>query len=516
MKQPSTGAMGSPHPHPVSPSPSQAEPEPGARSATDLVDLDPVLSAVDRLTGPGLLPVVARAVDRLARTDLDGLSDAEADVLLAELRRPLTQLEGVRARVAAVQQRRRLAARGSGSIDATLAEHRNELGRQQRLPPGEAGRLLDAGRAAATGTLTGRAVQEGRFGVSQARTIARVLAPLVGPVRDDVEAELVELAGELDPVAFGRAARRILGRVEPEALAEQQRRQEPERRFRACDTEDGGFAFSGLLHGTAAETARVALQAFRRPDTPDERRTPEQRGADAFEQLCAAALAAGTAPTRHGVRPQVLVTIGADQLAALEAAPETVAGTFVGSGQPIAGPEVRHLVADSQLVRVVLDADAVPIEVSTVVRTVPAGLWRALLIRDRGCRWPGCDAPAAWCDVAHATRAFTDGGRLTLDNALLLCRRHHRRYDRSPHHAVIRGTEIRFPHLDPPPRQGVAPHGTTIPDAARHPPRQPTRTARPTGPRRRIVEEQADTGHTASARASPGGRAVQHPLVANG
>jgi hypothetical protein len=489
-----------------------------AGSPTAQFDLRRELSVVDELTGLGLLPLVARAVDRLARSDLDGLSDAEADVLLTELRRPLTQLEGVRARVAAVQQRRRLASRGSGSIDATLADHRNELGRQQRLPPGEAGRLLDAGRAAAAGTLTGRAVEDGRFGVSQARTIARVLAPLVGALRDEVEAELVELAAELDPVAFGKAARRILARVQPQSLAEQQRRQEPQRRFRATDTEDGGFAFSGLLYGTAAETARVALQAFRRPDTPDERRTPDQRGADAFEQLCAAALAAGAAPTRHGVRPQVLVTIDADQLAALDTGPEAVAGTFVGSGQPIAGPVLRHLLADSTLVRVVLDADAVPIEVSTTVRTVPAGLWRALLIRDRGCRWPGCDAPAAWCDVAHARRAFADGGNLSLDNALLLCRRHHRRYDRGPHRAIIRGSDVHFPHLDRPPRQDAAGHGSPGPQGARRSPGQP---GGPAGSRRRIVDEQARAGRSGSApvspgaRASPGARVVQPALLAD-
>jgi len=434
----------------------------------------------------GALAEMEGAVDRVAHGDLDVLCDGELDELLGRLRRPLTQLEGVRARVAAVQQRRRLAARGSGSIDATLVDHRNELGRRQRLPPGEAQRVLDAGRAAADGSVTGRAVADGRVGVSQARTIARVLASLVGPARDAVEVELVELAAELDPVAFGRAARKVQGRVQPEVLAQTQRRQEPQRRFRATDTEDGGFVFSGLLYGTAAETARVALQAFRRPDTPGEHRTPDQRGADAFEQLCAAALAADAAPTRHGVRPQVLVTIGAEQLAALEGAPETVVGTFVGSGQPIAGTQLRHLVGDSQLARVVLDADTVPTEVSTTVRTVPAGLWRALLVRDGGCRWPGCDAPASWCDVAHATRAFTDGFQLSLDNALLLCRRHHRRFDHGPRQVTINGTDIHFPHLDRPPRHSTTPHGPHGSDTALPNPRGPTgQRARPTGQRAR-------------------------------
>ncbi|MFU8842089.1 MAG: DUF222 domain-containing protein, partial [Nitriliruptoraceae bacterium] len=422
------------------------------------------------------------AVDGAAHGDLDVLCDQELDELLGRLRRPLTQLEGLRARAAATLQRRKLAARGvSRSIETVLTEHRRALGEQQRLPPGEAQRVLDAGRVAADGTVTGRAVTEGRVGVSQARTIARVLASLVGPERDAVEVELVELAEQLDPVAFGKAARKVQGRVQPEALAQAQRRQQPQRRVRATDTEDGGFAFSGLLYGTAAETARVALQAFRRPDTPGEHRTPDQRGADAFEQLCATALAADAAPTRHGTRPQVIVLIDADDLARLDEEPAEVVATFAGSGQPISGTQLRHLAGDCQLLRMVLDAEGVPTQVSTTVRTVPAGLWRALLVRDSGCRWPGCDAPASWCDVAHGPDAFTDGGQLSLDNALLLRRRHHRHFDNGPHHVHIDGKDVHFPHLDRPPRRGTDPRGPTGSEGTLRPPGQ---RAGPVGPRR--------------------------------
>jgi hypothetical protein len=401
-----------------------------------------ILAALARMEG---------AVDQVAHGDLDELSDRELDALLGRLRRPLAQLEGFRARAAAMTQRRKLAARGPRtSIDGVLTDHRRALGEQQRLAPGEVQRVLDAGRAATDGTATGRAVTEGRIGVSQARTIARVLETLIGAERDAVEVELVELAERLDPVAFGKAARRIQGRVQPEVLTGTQQRQELQRRFRATDTEDGGFAFSGLLYGSAAETARVALRAFRRPDAPGEQRTPDQRGADAFEQLCATALATDEAPTRHGSSPQVIVMIDADELARLDEDPAGVVASFASSGQPITGPQFRHLLQDCQLVRMVVDADAVPIEVSTTVRTVPAGLWRALVVRDRGCRWPGCDAPASWCDVAHGRDAYADDGRLRLDNALLLCRRHHRRFDRGPRHVIIDGTSVSFPGLDPP------------------------------------------------------------------
>src|SRR6478735_5637181 len=47
-------------------------------------------------------------------------------------------------------------------------------------------------------------------------------------------------------------------------------------------------------------------------------------------------------------------------------------------------------------------------------------LWR----RDRTCTYPGCTAPAGWAR-AHHVRHWVDGGATDLDNAALLCQRHH-------------------------------------------------------------------------------------------
>ncbi len=49
---------------------------------------------------------------------------------------------------------------------------------------------------------------------------------------------------------------------------------------------------------------------------------------------------------------------------------------------------------------------------------------RALIYRDRGCVFPGCDRPAKFCD-AHHIKPWEEGGLTDLINGVLLCRRHH-------------------------------------------------------------------------------------------
>ncbi|HVS13173.1 MAG TPA: HNH endonuclease signature motif containing protein, partial [Thermoanaerobaculia bacterium] len=68
-------------------------------------------------------------------------------------------------------------------------------------------------------------------------------------------------------------------------------------------------------------------------------------------------------------------------------------------------------------------ADGEILSVGRKTRTVPPSIRRALERRDRGCRFPGCGA--RFCD-AHHVEHWADGGETSLENLLLLCRRHHR------------------------------------------------------------------------------------------
>ncbi len=57
------------------------------------------------------------------------------------------------------------------------------------------------------------------------------------------------------------------------------------------------------------------------------------------------------------------------------------------------------------------------------MRTVPAAIRRALLNRDKTCRFPGCDLKARF---AHHIQHWAEGGETKLGNLCLFCWMHHR------------------------------------------------------------------------------------------
>ncbi|MBK7534407.1 MAG: DUF222 domain-containing protein [Myxococcales bacterium] len=87
----------------------------------------------------------------------------------------------------------------------------------------------------------------------------------------------------------------------------------------------------------------------------------------------------------------------------------------------------RRLACDCGLVVATVTAAtaiaAAPLSIGRKTRTIPAALKRALLLRDRTCRFPGCDHRLFL--EGHHLQHWADGGETNLDNLALLCSLHH-------------------------------------------------------------------------------------------
>jgi hypothetical protein len=193
------------------------------------------------------------------------------------------------------------------------------------------------------------------------------------------------------------------------------------------DTTFGGaVSISGVLAPDAGELFRQTLGAFLPPVNPEDLAPATARRAQALADLCRAATA--QAPEAGGEKPRVTVTIDWDslrgQVSDVFDRHGAWTGARYGSGTPLRPETARRLACDCGLVPMVLGAVSEPLDVGRAQRLVTPAIRRALVVRDGGCRFPGCDRPAAWCD-AHHLKHWVHGGQTSLRNMILLCRRHH-------------------------------------------------------------------------------------------
>jgi hypothetical protein len=79
---------------------------------------------------------------------------------------------------------------------------------------------------------------------------------------------------------------------------------------------------------------------------------------------------------------------------------------------------------DSDLFRAVMNAAGEVLDIGRTTREWTIPIRRAVVLRDGGCVFPGCDRPPSWCDVHHCFE-WDHGGPTCADNGALLCRRHH-------------------------------------------------------------------------------------------
>ena len=275
------------------------------------------------------------------------------------------------------------------------------------------------------------AVQEGRLSVSASCVVAaelRQLTPLLEPGAVDAVAAGLVAMGEVDGANGVR-------RVRPALMARYglgERLQDHEDRHRgltvlSCGHDIGGgiTEYRMRLNPEARAVVEAAINVLAKPAVVDGERDPrtiDQRRGDALVQVCRRAMTTPTTLTPSGTKATLMVTIGLDDLRN-----RTRPGVLVGGvdGGRLLGPEtVRRLACDGILIPAILDTDGQLLRLGRGRRAFTSAQIRGLWLRDRQCTFPGCTAPATWCDAHHVLH-WLDGGPTDVTNGTLLCERHH-------------------------------------------------------------------------------------------
>jgi hypothetical protein len=197
---------------------------------------------------------------------------------------------------------------------------------------------------------------------------------------------------------------------------------EARRGFHHDQTYEGMWATKGTFAPEGGHFIDTALNSLVHTSNIDsaESRSPRQRRADALVDICRFWLDHNrTLSTSGGEKPHATITIDYETLVGNQRRLPEI------EGSPVDPEAIKRILCDAGVVRMLVDSESQPIDVGRRVRTIPPALRRALEMRDRGCTWEGCTAPASWCDAHHVIH-WANGGLTSLDNTRLLCRRHHR------------------------------------------------------------------------------------------
>ncbi len=350
-------------------------------------------------------------IDELAADQLSALSYDEIRNDVAEISRSIDLL------TFELQRRvREIAVRGDHGVEG-FANPTRWLAVTADSDSSTAARHLAAGRILSDHPDTEHRFASGDVSWWRTRALLRAARRHPEAYRRD-EAMLLEFATSLSHRDFPRAIRHWINCASdvddgPGTLPAMDRSY-----LHATSLHDGMVKIDGLVDQTAGEVLLTALDTATPPPMNGEATPASQRRATALAEICRQWLENGT-DMRGGVRPHVSLVVDLDTLVGTGGTRCDLA--FTG---PVAPDAARQLLCDASLSRIITKGPTEPLDVGRAVRTVTPAIRRALIIRDGGCRFPGCDRPPAWCDAHHITH-WINGGQTSLGNLVLLCRHHH-------------------------------------------------------------------------------------------
>jgi hypothetical protein len=251
---------------------------------------------------------------------------------------------------------------------------------------------------------------------------------------------LVGAAGKLGPKELGLVAARVVDAIDPDGVQPADEREHQERRFfHLKHRGDGSWAGDFRLTPELGQKLHALLGPLMAPqttsyttgdsDTEDlkqqveaDTRTQGQRRHDGLEAMVDRLLRGDDLPESGGIPTTLLIVMSyADYLAGHGVA-------HYGDGTPISVPNALRLADQADLAWCVKAPKGAVLDLFRTRRIASPAQTLALIARDGGCSFPGCDVAPSWCERHHII-PWQVGGDTNLDNLTLLCRYHHRYFE---------------------------------------------------------------------------------------
>ena len=278
---------------------------------------------------------------------------------------------------------------------------------------GDANRRVKLGEAFDKAPELADAVASGEMSAATAEALTDTVNEL--PAGDDLD-NLVDSckgAGPRDAKAAADTLSKIRRQETPE---EAQERRYRKRSLISRSIGDGMTTTTITLPDLSSRQLTDAFASVAGKPYDGDMRTSEQRLADGAVLLADAYIKGQV----HGGRekPTLLITIDIDSFNG-----QTNHDGISDRGDRIPAHVVRRLAENATMQRVLTVGSRI-LDLGTDVRYATEQQYRALLVRDGGCRWLGCHIPARWCEADHLI-AWENGGPTDLDNLALWCTHHH-------------------------------------------------------------------------------------------
>jgi hypothetical protein len=312
-----------------------------------------------------------------------------------------------------------------GWCDPGIRSFPHYLGIIAGFDPHTGKELLRVGKALQDLPLIAAAFAAGQLSFDKVRQVTKV----AGPETDEL---MLQVARGATGSQLARICRSLRRMKEAEAPHHDQEELAKRGLWTSFD-EDGMMRLVAKLPAEDAAVVMAALESITGskpvpeqpevPDPADDRWAARRSDALVAMSRHVLALAGGADDlVSSSALRQVVIHVDVGVLTGEE--PE--GRSFIEGGAPLSAAAARRIGCDCDIIAVT-ERHGLPIDVGRRRQAIPTRLRRALEVRDRFCRFPGCGVPARRAD-GHHLRHWAEGGPTDLDNLLLLCPFHHQRH----------------------------------------------------------------------------------------